>query len=216
MVSRLLGHCASYIANCPNAFDGQAVAAVMTGLKSSNMSRNPALSVAKALIKNLQDYPPKVHMTAKELSIAMNGLQGSTVQDSAALVMLKIFNGQALALQESSKTVFSTGNEIAATLNGLKNFDCEDQEVTKALQIVCASLKHSPYMHFQEKELFSAFFALQNLHCDAFDETSVACEIVSLLAVALSKYQGKLSGRAVSNILYGLQNMKQLPPALIK
>jgi len=217
----ILHSCSRYIDSCPTTFDGQAVAAIMTGVKSLPTSLPATRGILTSLATNLKANHDRISLSSIELSLAVNGLQSTTADEKFAIELVKIFNGFACKLTRSNPTaVFTTGSEISSTLNGLRHIGLDHADAENILEIVIRSLVLTKDKSiFNEKELSSAFFALQKLQLNSVVSkncVSLSQELVFLLSEALSRYQGKLSGRSVANILYGLQNMKVPPPLLLR
>ena len=199
-ISGLLKHCVSFVKHSSTALDGQSIGSILIALKTYPTNNAEVLVEVTEKLKNTTN----IRLKSRDVAIAFSGLQNVDSSNTEALGFLETF----IRLAVKNRVYLLNGNDVSTALIGLKTLGGASKV---ALQYILDSINYGKSVDMNENQLATSFFSLQSMSNSAVNNSDAGCfrGLLGVLRSILDRYPGKLNGRAVANIMYGLQNMQE-------
>ena len=159
IIRQLVSRFAKYVRECYQPLDGQAIASIMIGLRSSSTECYEVNELIEAVVENVayrrhsetrQRSGKRPTFKSKEISMILCGLQ-STRKPSKSIE--KLIN-TTLSTARRSRIWLSNGDEITAALTGLQRIGNNGQISKASIKYIIDSLQRlqqQRHHHFQSK-----------------------------------------------------------------
>ena len=152
IVRQLISRFTKYVRGCHQRLDGQAIASIMIGLRSSSANCREVNELIEAVVNDMVQQchgdtgsrsNKKMILKSKEISMILCGLQSTKFSNENVQLLINT----TLSIARKRRIWLSTGDEIVAALTGLRHIGSNDSASRAAIKYIIDSLQRLQQRH---------------------------------------------------------------------
>ena len=152
IVRQLISRFAKYVRECYQPLDGQAIASIMIGLRSSSVECNEVNELIEAVVEHMtqrwhgeigQRSDKRPALKSKEVSMILCGLQSTQKSTESVETLINT----TLTIARKCRIWLNNGNEITAALTGLQRLGNDGLASRASIKYIIDSLQRLQRQH---------------------------------------------------------------------